>query len=176
LGASRYQGKWTKNASGPLSLEEALAFVRSLGVEILDEIHWFVAEHEGLTLRAAGLEGEDENGPTHADARYFRISIDSTNVDASTSWERLRTGLGKISVCLRAEVLESDEHCLYVFSHESHELTKLKEQFDQRNGWMTYREMALLIEPRLGGAIHEEAVRFGDELVRQLRTERGIES
>jgi hypothetical protein len=147
-------------------LQEALSLVRSRGVEIRDEIRWLVAEHEGLTLREAGLED--------ADAIYFRIDLVLLAQSQFVEWEELTIG-GKIPIFLREEVLESEEHTPYVFSHEFFELSELKKQFDEAGGRMTYRRLAYLIEPTLGGAIHENAVQYGDDLVQQLREERGLE-
>jgi hypothetical protein len=127
-----------------------------------------VAEHEGLTLREANLE--------QADASYYRIPLGVHNLNAPVEWNDLVTGRGTISVFLRSEVLESDEYTLYVFSHEVFELRELEAEFQRRGGAMTYRELAYLIEPALGGAIHQSAVRHGDELVQRLREERGLET
>lgn len=165
---SRFQGRWTKNAGGPITLNEALEFAKRRGVALPDDVEWFVAEHEGFTIREAKLENED--------ARYFRFDIDYLNIDAEVKWNRLTTRNGTIPVFLRSEVLESEEHALYVIAHEVFELTELKIEFPRRGGSMTYRAIAFLIEPELDGAIHENAVRRGDELVRRLREERGIET
>jgi hypothetical protein len=148
-------------------LQDALSFVRSRGVEVPGEIRWFVAEQEGLSFREAGLE--------NADAMYYRTDLSAIAQSQFVSWESLTTG-GKINVFLRAEVLESEEHTLYVFSHELFELAELKKHFEAVGGEMTYRQLAYLIEPSLGGAIHENAVRHGDGLVKQVRIERGLES
>ena len=164
---SRYQGRWTKNPTGRLSLAEALDFVKSRGGDVLDDVLWLVAEHEGWTLREAGLED--------ADARYFRFPLDDNDRDSPIKWEKLLNDQGKVPVFLRAEVLESDEHLLYVISHEFFELAELKRVFEERSGWMTYEALAHLIEPRLGGAIHEAAVSRSDDLVHRLREERGVE-
>ena len=160
LNVSRYQGRWTKRRNGRLSLDDALTLTASRGVLIPENVRWVVAEDEGLTPREAGLEWDDEHGRVcGADASYFRIRVDVHNLGARVKWDQLKTALETITIALRAEVLESEEHAIYVISHELFELGELKIVFEERGGSMTYRELADLIEPALGGAIHENAVR-----------------
>ena len=169
---SRYQGRWSKTPAGPLSLDEALAFVRGRGVHVPDDILWLVAEHEGLTLRETGLEREDADGLDNADVRYFGYSLNAKNQDEPIQWEAMVNAEGKGPVFLRAEVLESEAHTLYVLSHEIFGLVELKRLF--KRGVMTYLRLARLIDPRFGGLIHRDAVEYADALVGQLRSERGI--
>jgi hypothetical protein len=173
--ASRHEGRWTRNPDGPLSLAEALGFVRSCGVRTPRSIHWYVAEHEGLTLREAGLEWEDDTGLRTADAIYFRGRLGVENAFTPITWETFEIKRGRVSVCVRAEVLRSLDHILFVFSHEIFELRELKSEFRRRGGSMPNRSLAHLIDPRLDGAIHERAVQYSDELVRQFRQERGLD-
>ena len=171
---SRYQGLWIPRPSGPFLLEEALAFVASRGVDVSDEFQWFVAEAEGLTLREAGLEWQEGNGAGSADAIYFRMRLDPYNARTRIQWKALRTESGTTSIFLREEVLASADHTLYVVSHELFELRALRLVFEQRGDAMTLRELADLIEPQLGGPIHQDAVRHSDELVRRFRVEGGF--
>ncbi len=143
-------------------------------MEVPDEYAWFVAEDWFSSLREAVLERHDEFGTWGADAVYFRNRLALHNVHDAIQWERLQTTSGKISIFVRREVLKSEDHTLYVFSHELHELRELRSEFEGRGGSMLVRAFAELIEPRLGGPIHTEAVRFADELVRRFRVERGF--
>jgi hypothetical protein len=137
-----------------------------------DDVEWFVAEHEGFSLREAGLERADADGVEQADAQYFSFTLSFNNKDDLLQWDELRNPGGKIPVFLRAEVLQSEEHALYVISHELFELGELRRLF--ASGPMTYERLAHLIEPKLGGPVHRDAVEHGDSLVGRLRRERGI--
>jgi hypothetical protein len=41
---------------------------------------------------------------------------------------------------------------------------------------MTLRQLYHLIDPAFNGAIHEDAVGYGDAMVQRLRIERGVET
>jgi hypothetical protein len=126
-----------------------------------------------LSLREAGLERSGPGGVEQADAQYFGFTLSAKNKRDPLQWEELKAGAGKIPVFLRAEVLRSEEHALYVISHELFELGELRRLF--ASGPMTYERLAYLIEPKLGGLIHRDAVEYGDSLVGALRRERGVE-
>ncbi len=162
----KFQGQWVPRPDGALSLKEAKAFVRSRGVVIPRYLFWFVPEDEGLTLEESGL--------ADADAMYYRIDQAPQNAGFPVYWNELLTNRGQITVFLRREVLRSDEHCLYVLSHEIFEIRELKRVFLQNGGALTFRRLCNLIDPQFHGAIHEAAVLHGDALVENLRKERGI--
>ncbi len=149
--------------------------MKSRGVDLPDDVEWYVAEHQGLSLREAGLEWVDENGAGGADALYYRMRLTPHNIDDPIQWEEFVTASGIIPVVLRGEVLCREDHTLYVMAHELFELHALRLVIESRGGTITRRDLAFLIEPRLGGTIHVDAVRHADELVRQYRTERGLE-
>jgi hypothetical protein len=163
---SKFQGQWVPRPDGALSLKEAKAFVRSRGVVIPRYLFWFVPEDEGLTLEESGL--------ADADAMYYRIDQAPQNAGFLVYWNELLTNRGQITVFLRREVLRSDEHCLYVLSHEIFEIRELKRVFLQNGGALTFRRLCNLIDPQFHGAIHKAAVLHGDALVENLRKERGI--
>jgi hypothetical protein len=166
LKTSRFQGHWVQHSGGPLSLKQARAFVRSRGVVIPKYLTLYLPEEYGLTLSESGL--------ADADAIYYRIDQTPENADILVYWEQLLTARKQLPVALRKEVLRSDEHCLYVFSHEIFEITRLKKVFSESGGAFTFRRLGFLIDPGLNGAIHEDAVRHGDALVEELRKERGM--
>jgi hypothetical protein len=176
LSASRYEGRWNRRTEGPLTLREALAFVRSRGVRVPRETQWRVAKHDGLTLREVGLEWNDERGRGGADAIYFRANPGTFYPHALVRWNRLQTLRGTIPIFVRAEVLRSEDHTLYVLSHELFELRELKSVFQKRGGSMTFRELADLVNPDIGGPIHQAAVQQADLLVQRFRAERGFDS
>jgi hypothetical protein len=159
LRASRYQGLWRKRPTGPLTLKQALAFVRSRGVTVPRYLLWCVAEHEGLSLQECGLAG--------ADATYYRTDEQVTNADFRIDWSDLERK-GRIPVWIRAEVLESEDHVLYVFSHEIYEIKQLKRVFLQNKGSLSLRRLSYLIDPENDGAIHADAVNYSDDLVEKL--------
>jgi hypothetical protein len=166
LKTSRFQGRWVQRSVGPLSLKQAKAFVRSRGVVIPKYLIWYLPEEYGSTLAESGL--------ADADAIYYRTDQTPENADALVDWEQLLTVRKQLPVAMRKEVLRSDEHCLYVFSHEIFEITRLKKVFLENGGAITFRRLGFLIDPGLNGAIHEDAVRHGDALVEELRKERAI--
>ncbi len=127
---------------------------------------WFIPQDQGLTLEESGL--------ANADAIYFRTDQAPQNVEFPIYWNELLTKRGQIPVFLRREVLQSDEHCLYVFAHEVFEIRELKNIFLKSGGALSFRRLCNLIEPRFNGAIHEAAVLHADTLVETLRKERGV--
>jgi hypothetical protein len=135
-----------------------------------------VAEHEGLKLRQAGLEWDDGRGRGGADASYFRAEPGTFDPHALVRWDRLQTLRGTIPIVVRAEVLRSEDHTLYVLSHELFELRELKSEFKGRGGAMTFRERADLVNSDFGGPIHQAAVMQADLLVQHFRAERGFDS
>ena len=73
-----------------------------------------------------------------------------------------------------AEVLESEDHVLYVFAHEIFEIQQLKKILLQTGGSLSFRRLNYLIDPENDGAIHADAVRYADALVEKLRSERNV--
>jgi hypothetical protein len=166
LKISNYQNQWAQRTGGPLSLVQAKAFVRSRGVAIPKYLRWYLPEDLGCTLAESGL--------SNADAIYYRIDQAPENADAFVHWDQLLSNRKQLPIALRKEVLWSDEHCLYVFSHEVFEISQLKKVFSENGGAITFRRLGHLIDPALDRAIHEDAVSYGDALVEKLRKERGI--
>jgi hypothetical protein len=165
LTVSAYHGRWIPNAGRPLTIKKALQFLRSRSIVIPSHIRWGVGRLQEGEYRDGGL--------LKADAYYFRSDVGLYNVDSLIAWEDF-TVRGKVPVIVREEVLRSDEHALYVFSHEIFEIQELKRVVDLSGGAISLRRLAQLIDPVLDGSIHKEAVRYGDSLVRKLREERGI--
>ena len=137
-------------------------FVRSRDVQVPRYLLWRVAEHEGLTLEECGL--------ARADAVYYRIDQPVINADDQIEWSDLERN-GKVPVWLRAEVLESEDHVLYVFAHEIFEIQQLKKILLQTRGSLSFRRLNYLVDPENDGAINADAVRYGDALVEKLRRE-----
>jgi hypothetical protein len=141
-----------------------LQFVKSRNVRVPKYLLWKVAEHENLAPEGCGL--------ATADATYFRTDQLIANAGLSIVWSTLENH-GKVPVWIRAEVLESDEHTLFVFSHEVYEIKELKKTFRANGGRLTLRRLNALISPDSNGAIHNNAVRYADSLVGILRREQG---
>ncbi len=163
MATSRFQGRWVPRSGGAFSIEEALEFVRSRGVKIPRYIAWYVAEHEGLTLEECGLAS--------ADAMYYRSDQTGATADFLIRWDDL-TIRGRVPVWIREEVLRSEDHSLYVCSHEVFEIRQLKRAIAHAGGSISLRRLCSLIDPAYNGAIHHDAVRYSDRLVEKFRRER----
>jgi hypothetical protein len=150
---------------GPLTLDQALDLVRSRGVRVPNYLSWVVAEEEGVAPEDCGL--------ANADAMYYRIDQSPLNADFPVTWGDF-TVRGKVPVWLRREVLRSEDHSLYVFSHEIFEIRQLKKVIADSGGGSTLRRLCYLIDPAHNGATHLDAIRSSDALVDKLRKEWGI--
>ena len=141
--------------------------MKSRGIDLPDDVEWYVAEDEGMTVREAGLKLRER------DAIYFRRQLLPSNASTPVEWEELKSS-GKVSIFLGGR-LESEDHVLYVLAHEVFEITQLRTAFEERGGTMTLENLAYLIEPSLRGVIHEDAVRYADAFVQTYRAEKGFE-
>jgi hypothetical protein len=167
LRVSRYDGRWIKNLDGPLDLIRAKQLLRSRGVRVPGYLKWRIGKRTEGVYVEAGLKG--------ADAFYFRSMVSFGILDVPVSWGDL-LARGRMPVVVREDVLDSDEHTLYVFAHEIHEIEALRRSFEEEGGGLSLRKIINLIDPEHDGVLHEEAVRYADNLVSNLRRERGLES
>ena len=133
---------------------EAIAFARSYGIVIEDDIRFVVYD---------ALLRDDE------DARWggFKSS-------QSYTWEDLLSG-DEIVVKLRSTVLGSDEAILCVFAHEMHEINAIRSLFtESADGTLPGARLIYLTGPGRKN-LHDQAWDEGDKLVYRLRKERGGE-
>ena len=144
---------WAPNPDGPRTLAQAIAFVESRGVSILDEVEFHVVEDDAL--------------PAHVHASYSSPADGALRVE----WEDFKGLREKILVRVKRSVLNSDEAILAVISHEMHELNTLDELFAVRKT-MPGTEVARLITAKYGGTLHKEAWDVSDMLVKRLRSDR----
>jgi hypothetical protein len=166
LKVSRYDGLWANNPEGPLDLKRAKQLLRSRGVRIPGYLKWRIGKRKEGVYVEEGLKG--------ADAFYFRSRVSFGILDVPLSWGDLHAR-GRVPVVVREDVLLSDEHTLYVFAHEIHEIEALRRCFEQAGGGLTLRKIVDLIDPEHDGVLHAEAVRYADNLVSDFRRERGLE-
>ena len=126
------------------------------------------AQRHGITIPRNVRFVADASLPADMPAIYGMF----TNQRASHTFDELVNARGAILVRVRPEVLHSDEAILAVIGHEMHELSSLKKLFADNGGRLTHERLANLIQAPQG-IVHQDAVRYGDELVRNRRNSRG---
>ena len=142
------------NASGSISIGEAVEKTRALGVEIPDDVHFLT---------------NDNLVPKGADATYMVPG--RVHPSKVYTWESFYNRFGVIPVKVRPEVLESDEHAVAVISHEMFELNHLRRLFaESRSGKMTATELGGMVNAGIDNNLHDRAWNFADEMVRLLRS------
>jgi len=152
---------WRANAGGARTLDAAIAFARARGIDIPDDVRFFVAP-DGLL-------------PTNAYAKYCEV-----NSHKSYSWEDFlgrpdRDGNRRVPIKVHASVLESDEAIVAVLAHELFEIQALRELFDDQQG-IEGITICRLICTGVKGNLHDRAWDRADELVTALRSERKEEA
>jgi hypothetical protein len=115
--------KWKRNADGHRrSIDEALEIARRNGVEVPEDVVFFVAEPGELNGTSGGLL----SGQTLESARGPTVS---EHEDGRIRWEDHYNRYGKVPFQIHPDVLTSDEAIVAVFQHEMHELSLLRRVF-----------------------------------------------
>lgn len=144
--------KWTPNADGPRTIEQAVEIARRYGVAIPDDVEFFV--DEGM------LE-------PNTYARYCGFLKYPGDY---VYWTELYHDQGYIPVLIREDVLKSDEAIVAIFVHEMHELNRLREIFGaNRRRRLPFEYVDELIRPGTKRNLHCEAWDLADAAVLRMR-------
>lgn len=76
---------------------------------------------------------------------------------------------GKIPVRIRPDVLESDEAIVAIFTHELHELNRLRQMFTANSGVMSAENLYRLVEEGFKNNLHDEAWDLANQAVLRMR-------
>lgn len=146
------EGGWLIREAGPLGVDEAIALVRSRGVEIGDDIRVVV--------------DDDFMKPT--DNAHYGKTFSSAE---SYTWAHMLGPGEKLFVRIRGDVLRSDDQTLFVLAHEMHEINTLRDMFAARIN-IPGAELIALVRIDRPGNLHTQANRVAGDLVLALRRER----
>jgi hypothetical protein len=143
---------WHPGRSGAAKLDGAdgaIEFAKKHGVEIPGDV----------------IFEEDGSLPKDVPAQYAAFDPRQSTYTADDMRRKID---GNIVVKVRPEILQKDESILAIFGHETKEIAELKKIFaDNEGGLSASRLHGLIGHPN--GSIHQEAVRYGDELVHRFR-------
>lgn len=141
---------WTPNSEGVRTLGQAIAIAQSAGIQIPNDIAFFV----------------DENLPLNTYAKYFgRVSVYGEEVPWSDFYNRF----GFIPLRINPVVLISDEAIVAVFTHEFHELNQLRRIFARAGGFIRAEVLEDLIGLGRPGNLHDIAWELADQAVIAMR-------
>jgi hypothetical protein len=160
LGSGRIAGQfpkiqWRPNAGGQVrTIEEAVEIARRNGVQIPDDVAFFVDEFGDLgptiTARAPEIRRPPGGRVTWSDLVNDRT--------------------GKVPITIRPDILESDEAIVAVFAHELHEIQGFR-SIVSRRGSISIEEFIANHVWDNPGNLHYEAWDVADALVRRMRGE-----
>ena len=136
------------------TIDEAVDLARRNGVHIPEDINFRLVNQDTL--------------PEGALAEYAQLGK-PTSAGEMISWERFYNRYQQIPVRLSRNVLNSDEAIVAVIGHEMHELNKLRELFEQGDGFMRADRLYRAIAPGFKGNLHDQAWDVADELVKTMR-------
>ncbi len=162
--AFRHQTKWSPNAAGPRSVDDALRLADDYGVYIANDVNIRFVD-DAFYDRQFGKFGDSY-------ASYGHIEVGSPN--QQLTWRStLADKDGNVNIYVRNSVLDSDESILAVLHHETHEVEALRDIFTKRVS-LSARDYSHLINDSTPGNLHWEAVDVGDQAVWQFRQDRGL--
>jgi hypothetical protein len=156
--------QWKQNKDTLVrSIQEAIAIAQTYGVEIPEDVTFFVAEPGELkgTLRGlfSGQDFESAKGPTVTEHKDGRIH-----------WQDHFNRYKKIPFQIHPDVLTSDEAIAAVFRHEMHELSLLRSVFMlSENKTMDATDYGIQVSAWRAGNFHDQAWSEADKLVLLMR-------
>jgi hypothetical protein len=143
---------WRPNQGGQhRTIEEAVAIARRHGVEIPDDVAFFLDEFGDL-------------GPDTT-ARGPKITKTAGSLVRWSDFVHDRTG--KVPFLIRPDVLGSDEAIVAVLAHEMYELENLRRLLE--HGRMTIEDFIAHVAPGNRGNLHDQAWNEADAAVLRMR-------
>jgi hypothetical protein len=146
---------WHPNPGGQTrSVEEAIGIARRNGVQIPEDVAFFVDElgELGPTITARAPEVRKLAGD---EVRWSDLVNHST---------------GKVPIIIRPDVLQSDEAIVAVFAHELHEIEGFR-RIIRRRGSISIEEFIANHAWDNPGNLHDAGWEIADALVRRMRGE-----
>ena len=144
--------EWRENPDGvSRTIEEAILIARKYGVQIPDDVAFFVDEL-----------GELNQNITARGPRVDKL------VGEKVHWSDLvHDKTGKVPFRIWAGILKSDEAIVAVISHELYELEMLRPFLQE--GSLSIDDYIAHTEPRRAGNDHDRAWDHADEMVDRMR-------
>jgi hypothetical protein len=146
--------EWRLNPDGQTrTIEEAVAIARRYGVQIPEDVAFFVDEVGDLDANTT--------------ARGPRVTKPAGMIVVWSDLVHDRTG--KVPFRIRPDILRSDEAIVAVLAHEIYELEKLRPLLQQ--GGISIEQFGGHTRPGNPGNYHDEAWEFADVMVERMRGE-----
>jgi hypothetical protein len=144
--------RWRDNAAGHVrTIEEAIAIARSTGVEIPEDVSFWV----------------DELGDLGPDRTACGPRVDKPDGSVVHWSDLVHDKTAKVPFRIWDGILKSDEAIVAVFGHEMYELERLRPLL--RRGDVTIGEFIAMTCPGNPGNLHDQAWEFADRLVEEMR-------
>ena len=146
--------RWRANPDGLLlSIEEAVAIARQHGVDVPDDVEFFIDESDELDEQHTARSSRVSKP---SGARMFRSDL----VHPLTN---------KVPFRIWAGILLSDEAIVAVLAHEVHEVNSLRPLLQE--GILSIDDYIHHTEPGRPGNFHDQAWDVADRLVDKMRGE-----
>lgn len=143
---------WKTNTDGSRSIDEAIALLANNDIVIPEDVRFVLWD----------------DLPADTPASYLLPQRCSANT--LLRWDTLLLNkYGEVLIRIRPSVLESDEQIIAVISHELHELSLLRQYFDEHETVPATRIRSLIDYDNPGKNFHCLAWQRGDEAVLEFR-------
>ena len=147
--------EWRPNPVGQTrTIEEAIAIARRFGVQIPDDVDFFVDEFGYLDATTT--------------ARSSRLSPRTPETPVQWS-DFVASATGKVPFLIRPDVLEIDEAIVAVIAHEMYELEELRPLLLE--GKTSIKDIIWHSRPGVPGNLHDKAWDVADTFVERMKGE-----